>query len=448
MALMGGALDVCPAAAEVSLAAESSVAESSLGDTTIVVRRGQSLLSIAADLLDSSDHYTTSELVADMRHLNDLQSDRLLPGQQLLIPLRRMHESATLRRIVDPRPARGIYATATVAGSLRMMSLADSLVAAGGNTIVFDIKDREGDLSYVSSVPLAQQIQVDSLAPIRRPTALVDQLHRRGLHVVGRLSCFYDERLAAARPDLAPQLPGGQPWTGGWLDPSNVEVQSYLLGVVDEMIALGIDEVQLDYVRFPTETRADSALFGYADTLARHEVITAFVRRVRDQLAGSGVLLAVDVFGVAAWGHSADLDRIGQHLTDLMPLLDVACPMLYPSHFYGNFLGMTNPVDYPYFLVFEGVRRIRLLAEAHGVAVRPWVQSFPYRITDFDQAYVTEQIQGADDAGADGYLLWHPASRYGVGLAAIRQSTEGVIEPQPHRMPELLGARTESVNDM
>jgi len=129
-------------------------------------------------------------------------------------------------------------------------------------------------------------------------------------------------------------------------------------------------------------------------------------------------------------------------------LLDVACPMLYPSHFYGNFLGMTKPEDFPYFLVFEGVRRIMPLARAHGVAVRPWVQSFPYRIPTFGQAYVVEQIQGAADAGADGCLLWHPASRYDVGLSALRQVLEGAVEAPPDRMPQLLGGRTEIVNDM
>lgn len=417
-------------------------------DTTVVVRRGESLLAIAGDFLELSDHYTTAELVAHLRRLNGLDSDRLIPGQVLQIPLRR-YEETTTRRIVDPRPARGIYVTATVSGSVKMMRLADSLVAAGGNTIVFDIKDREGDLSYISKAPLARQTQIDSLAPIHRPSSLTQQLHRRQLHVVGRLSCFYDERLAAARPDLAPRLPDGQPWVGGWLDPSSQEVQDYLLDVIDEMVGFGIDEVQLDYVRFPTETRADSATFAFADSLSRHQVITAFVRRARDRLAGTGVLLAVDVFGVAAWGHSADLDRLGQSIPDLLPLLDVACPMLYPSHFYGNFLGMKNPVDYPYYLVSEGVRRLMPLARAHGVAVRPWVQAFPYRIPEFDEGYVAEQMLGATDAGADGYLLWHPASRYDVGLAAMRQVIDGSVAPRTEgRTPELLGARTEMNNDM
>ena len=434
------------------LASSSSQAQTAVspvaGDTSVVVRRGQSLLGIAASLLERSDHYTSAELVVAMRHLNELESDRLMPGQVLQIPLRRRPGTPEPRRIVDPRPARGIYATANVAGSPRMMALADSLVAAGGNTIVFDVKDGQGDLSYISSVPLALQTQIDSLAPIQRPAALVDQLHRRGVHVVGRLSCFYDERLAAARPDLAPRLPDGQPWESGWLDPSNAEAQAYLLDIVDEMVAFGVDEVQLDYVRFPTEAQSDSVLFGYPDTLSRHAVITDFVRRVRDRLAGTGVLLAADIFGVVAWGRSADRDRLGQHLPDLLPLLDVACPMLYPSHFYGNFLGMTNPVEYPYYLVFEGVRRIVPLARAQGVAVRPWIQCFPYRIPVFDLAYVAEQMQGAADAGGDGYMLWHPASRYDVGLPAIRQVLDGAVEPWPNRIPQLLGARTEIVTDM
>ena len=356
--------------------------------------------------------------------------------------------SSTPRRIVDPRPARGIYATAMVAGSSQMMALADSLVAAGGNTIVFDIKDRDGALSYISAGSLARQTQVTSLAPIHQPTALVEQLHRRGLYVVARLSCFYDEHLAAIRPQLAPRLLDGTPWTSGWLDPANDQVQEYLLDVVEEIVGFGIDEVQLDYIRFPTETSADSLLFAHADSLAKHQVITDFVRRVRDRLAGSGVLLAADVFGVAAWGRAADLDRIGQYLPELLPLIDVASPMLYPSHFYGNFLGMTNPVEYPYFLVYEGVRRLIPLARSHGVAVRPWIQSFPYRIPGFDEAYVAEQMQGAADAGADGCMLWHPESRYDVGLPAMRQVIDGVAEPQPDRIPQLLSDRTEIVNDL
>lgn len=441
VAILGWAAHVSALDA-VESAADSVVAAA---DSVVVVRSGQSLLHIAADLLEHTDRYTSAELVADIRLLNGLTTDRLLPGQRLRVPLGIHDASSEARRIVDPRPAYGIYLTADVAGSRRAMPLADSLVAAGGNTVVFDVKDRAGDLSYISSAPLARQTQVDSLAPIRRPRALIQQLHRRDLHVVGRLTCFYNERLAAARPDLAPQLPDGTVWASGWLDPSQSEVQRYLRDVVAEMVEMGVDEVQLDYVRFPTETRADSALFAYADTLERHQVITDFVRAVRDDLAGTGVLLGVDLFGVAAWGHSADLKRIGQLLPDLLPLVDVACPMLYPSHFYGNFLGLPNPAAYPYYLVHEGVRRMLPLARQHAVAVRPWVQAFPYRVPHFDDGYVAEQMQAAADAGADGVMLWHPASRFDVGLRAMRHVVDGEVNPTAERTPPTPSEQTAAV---
>lgn len=338
-----------------------------------------------------------------------------------------------------PLTVRGLYVTAALAGSGRALSLADSLREAGGNGIVYDVKDREGDISHVSGTAMARQTQVCSLATIEDPRHLVQQLQARGMHVVARVCCFYDERLSATRPDLAPRLADGQPWASGWLDPANVEVQGYLLELIAEVAAHGVDEIQLDYVRFPTEQGVEAVTFAIPDTLAKHRVITDFVRRVRQSLVG-GTLLSADLFGVAAWGRPADLERIGQHLPDLIGLLDVACPMLYPSHFYGSFAGVDHPVDYPYYLVHAGLRRLLPLAREHAVSVRPWLQAFPYRITDFDVDYVSEQIQAAADAGADGWFLWHPASRFEIGLQAVRQVTEGRARPTMERQPPLPGA--------
>ena len=408
-------------------------------DTTIVVRRGESLLGIAARLLPATDFYTTGELAEGIRTASGMENDRLIPGQTLRVPL----NSGDRGRIAtDGTEVRGLYVTARVAGSSRILALADSLIAVGGNTIVFDIKDRQGDLSYPSRIPLALATQVDSLAPIRRPRVLVRLLHQRRLHVVARLTCFYDERLAAVRPELRPRsLAGdGAPWGKGWLDPSLPQVQDYLLEIVSEVARFGVDEIQLDYVRFPTEGDLADAQFDF-DTWhrAKHDVITEFVARTRGRLIDTNVLLAADLFGVAAWGREADLRRLGQKLPDLLPLLDVASPMLYPSHFYGPFLGVERPADYPYYLVSAGLRRLQPLAEAHGVDVRPWLQAFPYRITDFDAGYVTEQIHATRDAGANGWMLWHPANRFDVALEAMQRMHGGTAGVSPRRQPELLG---------
>jgi len=398
-------------------------------DTALTVRPGDSLSSIASRLLSLSPSYTRQGLVEEIRRYNDLDTDTLRPGQELLVPL---GETQPLNLPVA-RPsdfaAKGIYVNAQVAGSKKVLELADQLVAAGGNTIVFDVKDRLGNLSYASRVPTALAIGASEQAAVQQPAKLIDFLHRRQIHAVARLTCFHDVRLARERPDLVPfsrknRALWGERDAPNWVDPSLPEVQDYLLALIEEVAAMGVDEIQLDYIRFPTEGDAEDAVFAFSPRLtSRHEVISAFLERVREVLEPTGVLLSADIFGVLAWGRKEDVVSTGQHLAGMLPYLDVVSPMLYPSHFFGTFDEIANPVDYPYYFVYQGCRQLQDLAATHGVIVRPWVQAFPYRVTRFDEDYVTEQLHGAENGGAQGWLLWNPASRYDVGLAAIHRFT-------------------------
>ena len=115
--------------------------------------------------------------------------------------------------------------------------------------------------------------------------------------------------------------------------------------------------------------------------------------------------------------------------------------MLYPSHFEDGFERIDRPVDYPYYFLLQGCQRLQKLATAHDVPVRPWIQSFDYRVTHFDSLYVTEQLHGAEDGGAHGWLLWNPTSLYKIGLAAIKSFTDGTAATVPvqQRFPKSLG---------
>ena len=338
----------------------------------------------------------------------------------------------------DREPCRGIYASAGVAGATGFLDLADSLVAAGGNTIVFDIKDQPGELSYLSRVPLAIEIGASRRASIADPAGLVAQLETRGIYTVARISCFYDRHLAAARPDLVPHTRGAVAlWRErgrlAWLDPSLPEVQQYILDLVLEVAAFGVDEIQLDYVRFPTAGRVDEAVFAFDEReSSKREIITEFVGRVRQILTGTEVRLSADLFGVVAWKRKADINRTGQDLAALLPYLDVVSPMLYPSHFYPGFDDVVNPAEHPYYFVNQGCERLRQLAAAHGVEVRPWLQAFPYRVPNIDRTYLTEQIAAAVDGGARGWLLWQSSADYGLALEAISHYQRG---PHPRGAP-------------
>ena len=77
--------------------------------------------------------------------------------------------------------------------------------------------------------------------------------------------------------------------------------------------------------------------------------------------------------------------------------------------------------------------------------MRPWLQAFPYGVTGFDEQYVTEQILAARDAGAQGWMLWHPANRFDVSLEAMRTLHNGRVVESLRRPPELLGKQTVEV---
>jgi len=422
-------------------------AQVAVRDTVLTVRPGDSLLAIAYRLLLHSTEYTAEELVDTIKRQNGLQGDVIQIGQRLDVSLSYAELlDQTVTRAAD-FAARGVYITAALVGSRRMLTLADALVAAGGNTVVFDVKDRYGNLGYASSVPLALEIGAGQRASIAQPAKMLDALHRRNIHVVARLTCFYDARLARERPDFVPlSREGPALWSergkSNWVDPSLPQVQEYLLAIVREVAELGVDEIQLDYVRFPTEGNLADAVFAFDPAVvAKDRIITDFVIEVERVLEPMGVLLSADIFGVAAWGREADRRTIGQHLPDLLPHLDAVSPMLYPSHFEDGFERIDRPVDYPYYFLLQGCQRLQKLATAHDVPVRPWIQSFDYRVTHFDSLYVTEQLHGAEDGGARGWLLWNPASLYKIGLAAIKGFTDGTAATVPvqQRFPKSLG---------
>ena len=411
-------------------------------DSVHTVQEGDTLLGLADRLLDRTDHYTPIRFVEAIRLDNGLEGDFLRLGQTLRLTLS-SGPASPVRVLPPPDEVRGIYVNASVAGSERVVELARQLREVGGNAVVFDIKDRPGMLSYRSAVPLADSIRASAGAPIARPRRLVEMLHREGIYVVARLTCFYDQRLAQRRPDLVPtSRASGEPWRQRgqlcWVDPSLPEVQDYLLAIVDEVAALGVDEIQLDYVRFPTEGNVADAVFSFPDSVSRDQVITRFVKRVHERLPGGytwagprrarSVRLSADVFGIVAWGREADLKATGQRVADMLRHLDVVSPMLYPSHFYGHFEGMDVPAAYPYYFLYQGCRSLLPFARRNGVAIRPWVQAFPYRVESFDRDYIAEQIRGAEDGGAQGWLLWNSAMQYELGLGAIDDVVNGGVE--------------------
>src|SRR6266542_483326 len=296
------------------------------------------------------------------------------------------------------------------------------------NAVVIDVKGDRGLIPYRTEVPAA--LEAGALGPviIKDFDAQIAALKAQGIYTIARIVVFKDNVLANHRRDLAiVDTRTGRPWVDNeklaWVDPFREEVWDYAIAVAKEAAAKGFDEIQFDYVRFPTDGKLSAAKYSQPNNSGtRLPAIGRFLAKARRELAPLGVFVAADVFGYTAFNEN-DTD-IGQRVEELVTHLDYICPMVYPSGYHRGIPGVRNPVAQPYEIVKESVRLTRKRA-AHAPAVRPWLQDF--RDYAFDRRIfcvpeIKAQLRGAKDGGAVGYMLWNPKNDY-TGAALPSKAT-------------------------
>jgi hypothetical protein len=293
------------------------------------------------------------------------------------------------------------------------------------NTVVLEIKTDDGEVSKQMATPAAIQAQAVSDGSFD-VAGFIQQMHERGIYMVGRFVVFRDPTLARAHPEYAlNRLPGGQLYADEqgqrWIDAFRQEVWGYNLDLAEKAAQLGLDEIQFDYVRFPgTDLQLD-----YAETATEENRITAitgFLKRAEMRLRPYGVAIGADTFGLTT--VATDDTGIGQDITSLAPYVDYYCPMVYPSTWADGSLGVAYPPADPYTIVHDSVQSaVRRLANTPTVKVRPWLQAFDdykRRQLDYTPDRINVQKDAAEKAGGAGWMLWDPASRYLPGAIGPR----------------------------
>ncbi|NJD18841.1 MAG: hypothetical protein FIA95_06110 [Gemmatimonadetes bacterium] len=325
-----------------------------------------------------------------------------------------------------PGHVRGIYLTAWAAGSTkRVDALLDLARRTEVNTFVIDIKDASGYVSHRSEVPLAQESGATGQIRIRDLPGLLRRLHAEGIYPIARIVIVQDPILAAARPDMAIQDRDGGAFRDSkgfyWLNPYDRRVWDYHVELAREMARMGFPEIQWDYVRFPDVPASEKARLVYpgAGDTSQPDIISAFLAYAREKLADEGVVVTADVFGVIT-AASRDVG-IGHVWESLIDDVDVALPMVYPSHYWKGSFGHAIPNAYPYEVVGRALRdALRRSAAVPGAgATRPWLQDFTLGQPRYGAPEVRAQIQAAYDVGIQDWILWNPGSRY----------TEAALEP-------------------
>lgn len=247
--------------------------------------------------------------------------------------------TVTIRRqILSEKAVRGIHLSSWGAGSKKLRG---ELIARINNSVinavVVAIKEVDGKV-YIPGVETAHKYGAYAPA-IAQPEEMLKDFKGAGLYTVARIVVFKDKVLPLARKDLAVRTPDGAVWraTRGatWLDPYNKEVWVYTLDVAERAAKLGFDEVQFDYIRYPTEGR--TALCRYAKQHTAKNAIANlkdFLVYARGRLKPYNVKISVDVFGLTT--TAKDDMGIGQDIKTMAQEVDYVYPMMYPSHYYAG----------------------------------------------------------------------------------------------------------------
>jgi hypothetical protein len=336
-----------------------------------------------------------------------------------------------------PEAVKALYMTQCAAAtpSFRdhLLKLADETEV---NSIVVDLKDYSGTFIFPSETAIAggRGCTYDSFAD------LVKVFHEHDIYVIGRLTVFQDPLYTKTYPEQAVQSAAGGVWKDhkglAFVDVSSRAYWDYVIKLSREAYELGVDEINFDYVRYPSDGNMKDARYVVSGK-PHAENLELFFKTLAETLRAEipKLVLSADLFGMVTTNYD-DLN-IGQVLERALPYFDYIGPMVYPSHYPKTFNGWADPNAYPYelihFVLSTAVERTEatttkiasLAYERIGTStpaiyakpaynrakIRPWLQDFDYPVP-YTPEMVRAQIKATYDAGLDSWMMWDPANKY------------------------------------
>lgn len=313
---------------------------------------------------------------------------------------------------------------------------------------------------------------------------LINELHQKNIWAIARIVAFKDasqrevhpewyltrdrikpadESACARKSYLTAKNPSGaiaHPplWRdnkgGYWMDPASDGARDYILRFGESMSDMGFDELQFDYVRFPSDGDVSSARYPAWDKKTpKYEVMKSFFAFLNKNLKERRpeLILSADLFGYVA--SQGEEESIGQRVADIGSSFDYISFMVYPSHYYA---GLVLPADarqglpavnytlaeartHPDIVVGRSIRMaLDFLNPAHAsssatsaqdetgdasqqnAAIRPWLEDFFHEQDRLagrpaGNIKVRMQIDAAEQSGKHGWLLWNASNIYSEG---------------------------------
>lgn len=349
------------------------------------------------------------------------ESQGIVPSSQ---PTKEPDSIETMASITEDTKVKGIYVTGPVAGSKKKMDqlihIVDTTLL---NAMVIDIKNDGGEVTYNMEYDKAVAIGATKKY-VSDMEGLVKELKEKDIYLIARIVVFKDPILAEKMPEHSIHSKDGSLFRDSqglaWVNPYDREVWKYVLNIAVRAANMGFDEIQFDYIRFPTEKGLENVDYGpESRVMTKQQVITQFTRCASDLLRGRNVKVSADVFG-GVIASQVDSERIGQDYVEMAKCLDCISPMIYPSQFAKGCYGVKNPDNAPYDIVYKSLLDSQAKLEGHtDTTVRPWLQDFTASwLSDhisYDEKEIRAQIDAVYASGYDQWILWNASNNYTIG---------------------------------
>ena len=334
-------------------------------------------------------------------------------------PNRTPADEETLRaaatRSFRPQNAMAIYVNAGNTGDHdTFVRYVDALKKRGLNAVVFDVK--EAYVYFNTEADLA--VKLDLRRPLYELPALVAYAKGEGLYTIARYVALKDKLLGYRAPETKMRNPlTGGPLQVQWVEPDHPTVLDYNREVLRDVAKSGVDEINLDYIRYPTSF---SQTLSHIPTKEKIAAVKQFVQMARAIVDAHGkeTKLGISTFAILGWDFDLNIKTLAQDVRELAPLVDVISPMAYPAEFKSDayYTPGKDPRSRMYTLVYRTLEGYKELLGDHRWKLRPWIQGWYTTKKD-----MIDQMDAVVATGACGFMVWSQGNYYDSLYSAMNE---------------------------
>jgi hypothetical protein len=353
-----------------------------------------------------------------------------VPYPHLINNQRYALDRAKAKRLELASDKRGIYISAYGATTKHYDSHLQFAVEHGLNSVVIDFKDDYGILTYNTALELPRKI--GAVQELFNAQEVINKAHNLGIYVIARILVFKDRAMYRYDNHRYAAWDRTSNWAWAnlfefddeetketkyyqkehWVDPFAEFIWDYNLEVAKELQDLGVDEIQFDYIRFPTDGDLSKITYRHQKAgMNRMDALESFLRKAREVIT---VPISTDLYGFNSWHRMGNWN--GQSIEMVCDYVDVIAPMFYPSHFPRSFLRKLPYLERAELIYREGTERALNITRNRSI-IRPYIQAFLIgNEANMSRAeysdYLKKQLQGTLKASSSGFTLWNAANDY------------------------------------